>query len=343
MQQELTTKKLQGHALVTQDTSSVHQPFVRPARPVPEEPPMTRTTRSRRLACLAAAAAASALLTACGGSSDAGDSGTPIAEQQLDPTLHDLLPADIQSAGKVTIGTEALYPPFESFADDNTTIVGLDPDLANAVGQLLGVEVEFTHTAFDGLLTALDGGRFDLVVAAVTDTKEREAKYDFVDYFLTGQSIVVKKGNPEGIHGITELCGKAVAVLKASTQEKLLGQFNEDECAGNEIAIDSFPSDKDALLQVQSGRDAASFTQDAVGSYNSATIGGGNQFEIANSEALLPTPVGMVFDKKDTQLRDAFKAAIEALVANGTYQELLEKYQLTSGDIKTVTVNGATA
>jgi polar amino acid transport system substrate-binding protein len=304
---------------------------------------MTRTNRSRRLAVLAATAVASTLLTACGGNSDAGDTSTPIAEQQTDQKLHDMLPADIQSAGKVSIGTEALYPPFESFAEDNKTIVGLDPDLANAVGQLLGVDVEFTHTAFDGLLTALDGGRFDLVVAAITDTKEREQKYDFVDYFMTGQSIVVKRGNPEGIHGIAELCGKAVAVLKASTQEKLLGQFNENECAGNPIQIDSFPSDKDALLQVQSGRDVASFTQDAVGAYNSATIGGGNQFEIANSEALLPTPVGMVFDKKDTQLRDAFKAAIEELIANGTYEELLTKYQLSSGVITDVTLNGATA
>jgi polar amino acid transport system substrate-binding protein len=304
---------------------------------------MTRTTRSRRLAWLAVAAAASTLLTACGGTSDAGDTSAPIAEQTTDQQLRDMLPADIQSAGKVSIGTEALYPPFESFAEDNKTIVGLDPDLAHAVGQLLGVDIEFTHTAFDGLLTALDGGRFDLVVAAVTDTKDREQQYDFVDYFLTGQAIVVKKGNPEGIHGIAELCGKSVAVLKASTQEKLLGQFNDEECAGNAITIDSFPSDKDALLQVQSGRDVASFTQDAVGAYNSATIGGGNQFEIANSEALLPTPVGMVFDKKDTQLRDAFKAAIEKLVANGTYEQLLTKYQLTSGDIKTVTVNGATA
>jgi len=307
---------------------------------------MTRTTRSRRLALLAATAVASTLLTACVGNSDAGEgdgSGTPIAEQTKDPKLHDMLPSDIRSAGKVSIGTEALYPPFESFAEDNKTIIGLDPDLANAVGQLLGVDVVFTHTAFDGLLTALDGGRFDLIVAAITDTKEREQKYDFVDYFMTGQSIVVKKGNPEGIHGIAELCGKAVAVLKASTQEKLLGQFNENECAGNPIQIDSFPSDKDALLQVQSGRDVASFTQDAVGAYNSATIGGGNQFEIANSEALLPTPVGMVFDRKDTQLRDAFQAAIVELIANGTYEELLAKYQLSSGVITDVRLNGATA
>lgn len=304
---------------------------------------MTRHTRTRWLAWLPVAAAG-ALLTACGGGGDADPAAADksVASQEVDQKLHDSLPADIKEAGKVSIGTEALYPPFESFAGDNKTIEGLDPDLGKALGEVLGVEVEFTHTAFDGLLTALDGGRFDLVMAAITDTKDREEVYDFVDYFLTGQSIVVKKGNPEGIEGISDLCGQPVAVLKASTQEKLLGQFNEEECADDPIEIDSFPSDKDALMQVQSGRDVASFTQDAVGVYNAATIGGGNQFEIANSEALFPTPVGVVFTKEDTQLRDAFKAALEKLIADGTYDEILANYQLESGAVDTVTINGAT-
>lgn len=304
---------------------------------------MTRHPRALRLAWLPVVAVAGALLTACGSSDEAAPAaGQPVAPQSVDQKLHDSLPADIREAGKVSIGTEALYPPFESFADDNKTVVGLDPDLAQSIGQVLGVEVEFTHTAFDGLLTALDGGRFDLVMAAITDTKDRQEVYDFVDYFLTGQSIVVKKGNPEGIEGIPDLCGQPVAVLKASTQEKMLGQFNEEECASDPIEIDSFPSDKDALMQVQSGRNVASFTQDAVGAYNAATIGGGNQFEIANSEALLPTPVGVVFTKEDTQLRDAFKAALEKLIADGTYDEILADYQLESGAVDTVTINGAT-
>lgn len=307
---------------------------------------MTLKPRPRRLTWIAAIAACGAL-TACGSSdgSEAGpaDAGSePVAQQKVDQELRDSLPADIRSAGTVSIGTEALYPPFESFADDNETIEGLDPDLMTALGEVLGVEVEFTHTAFDGLLTALDGGRFDMVAAAVTDTVDRQQTYDFVDYFMTGQSIVVKKGNPEGIAGIPDLCGHAVAVLKASTQEKLLGQFNKDECSGDPIEIDSLPSDKDALLQVQSGRDVASFTQDAVGAYNSATIGGGNQFELANTEALLPTPVGMVFPKDSTQLRDAFKAALEQLIENGTYEEILANYQLTAGAVDEVTINGAT-
>jgi polar amino acid transport system substrate-binding protein len=288
----------------------------------------------RPVSWLAAAAATCALVTACGSGSDGADKpASTIAAQKKDAALNAKLPADIRSAGVVKIGTEAQYPPFESLADDNKTIVGMDPDLAKALGELLGVKIQFTNTAFDGLLTARDGGRFDLVVAAVTDTAEREASYDFVDYFMTGQSIVVKKGNPEKITGIDDLCGHPVSVLKASTQLKLLEGFNTKECKADPIDITALQTDKDALLQLQSGRADASFTQDAVGVYNAKTIGGGNQFEIANTEALLPTPVGMVFTKQATQLRDAFQAALAELIDNGTYADILAKHDMSQAEL----------
>jgi len=302
----------------------------------------TRSSRRRAVASVAVAALALLATAACGGG-DTTDAADTVPAQQKNQALFDKLPADVQQAGTVRMGTEALYPPFESFADDNKTIVGLDPDLANALAQVLGVKVTMTHTAFDGLLTALDGGRFDLVMAAITDTKARQAKYDFVDYFSTGQAIVVKKGNPTGITGVADLCVKNVAVLVSSTQQKLLGQFNAEECKANPIKVTALPSDKDALLQVQTGRADANFTQDAVGTYNAKTIGGGNQFEVANAEPIQPIPVGIVFDKSETQLRDAFQAALKEIIANGTYDQILAKHGLSGGAKKDVTINGGTS
>ncbi len=296
----------------------------------------------RPVALLAAAAATCALVTACGGeSSDAPKSDTTIATQKKDAALNAKLPADIRKAGVIKVGTEAQYPPFESLADDNKTIVGLDPDLAAAVGQVLGVKLVYTNMAFDGLLPALDSGRFDMIQAAVTDTKVREKQYDFVDYFMTGQAIVVKKGNPDDIGGVDDLCGRPVAVLKGSTQLKMLEGFNDKECADDNIKITALPTDKDALLQLQTGRAEATFTQDAVGAYNVKNIGGGNQFEIANSEALLPTPVGIAFTKEDTELRDAISAAIAVVIKSGAYDEILAKYSLSGGAVDAPTVNGA--
>ncbi len=242
------------------------------------------------------------------------------------------------SATTIKVGTEAYYPPFESFAKDNKTIVGLDPDLAAALGKVLGAKVTFTHTAFDGLLPALDSGRFDVVMAAITDTKERQAKFDFVDYFKSGQGIIVKKGNPKGIHGLKDLCGKKVAVLKASVQQKLLDATNGKECSSNKISIIALPSDKDALLQIRSGRADASVTQDAVARYNTSSGDAATQYEVANAKPIDPVPLGIVF-KKGSPWRDKFKSALQKIQADGSYDKVLAKYKLTSGAYRPVTVN----
>lgn len=118
---------------------------------------MTTKTRSRRtwLAAASAIAVTMALAVAgCGKSGEEPQAEAPVASPQANPALQERLPAEIKQAGVVQIGTEALYPPFESFGPDNKTIVGLDPDLATALGQVLGIKVNMTHTSFEGLLTA---------------------------------------------------------------------------------------------------------------------------------------------------------------------------------------------
>ena len=303
---------------------------------------MTRPRFRSRLAGALALAATASVLAACGSSpTTASDPSVSVSALPVDAQLHAALPAAVAAAGVIKVGIEAQYPPFESLAADNTTIVGLDADLGAAIGQVLGVKWQFTNASFDSLLPSLKAGRYDLVQAAVTDTKVREKEYDFVDYFLTGQSIVVKKGNPDGIHGIADLCGRPVAVLRGSTQETMLNGFNTAQCKSKPIQITSLQTDKDALLQVQTGRADASFTQDAVGAYNTKTIGNGNQFEVANSSALMPTPVGIVFDKSQGALRDAVKGALEKIIASGEYDKLLAKYGLSGGALKTITVDGA--
>jgi polar amino acid transport system substrate-binding protein len=307
---------------------------------------------SRPLRGTALVLAVAAFTAACGGGSDSGGEGgaasgstaggEAAAEVEADPELNAMLPADIRDTGTLEVGTEALYPPYEYLDEDGQTIIGLDPDLLDAITGRLGVEYTLTNTAFDGLLPALDGDRFDVVAAAVTDTTARQQNYDFVDYFLAGQAIVVAAGNPEDITGVEDLCGKPVSVLISSAQEELLNQFNDEDCAADPIEITSLPTDQDALLQVQSGRAVASFTQEPVGRYNAAQIAGGNAFEVANAETLFPSPLGYVFDKEDSQLRDAWQAALQSLIGDGTYAEILESHGLESGAVDEATINAGT-
>jgi polar amino acid transport system substrate-binding protein len=310
----------------------------------------TLTSRPARGAALLLAVAA--LTAACGGGSDSGDDaagsaastagGDAAAEVEADQELNAMLPDDIRQAGTLEVGTEALYPPYEYLDEDGQTIIGLDPDLLDAITARLGVDYTLTNTAFDGLLPALDGDRFDVIAAAVTDTTARQQNYDFVDYFQAGQAIVVAAGNPEGITAVEDLCGQPVSVLVSSAQESLLNEFNGDQCAADPIQITSLPTDQDALLQVQSGRATASFTQEPVGRYNAAQIAGGNAFEVANTEILFPSPLGYVFDKEDTQLRDAWQAALQSLIDDGTYTDVLEARELDSGAVDEATINAGT-
>jgi polar amino acid transport system substrate-binding protein len=285
------------------------------------------------------------LATACGGGDDdeggdaASSASAAAGEVKADAELTAMLPQEIQDAGAVGIGTEALYPPYEYLDEDGKTIIGLDPDLLDAITARLGIDYTLTNTAFDGLLPALDGDRFDLVAAAVTDTVARQENYDFVDYFQAGQAIVVAAGNPEGITTVEDLCGQPVSVLVSSAQESLLNQFNKEDCASDPIDITSLPTDQDALIQVQSGRAVATFTQEPVGRYNAAQISGGNAFEVANEETLFPSPLGYVFGKEDTELRDAWQAALQSLIDDGTYATILESFELQSGAVDEATVN----
>lgn len=303
-----------------------------------------RITRAARqtavLGVTAVMTAATLVLAGCAASG----SGTPTtgASESTDSALHNMLPADIKDAGVIKVGTEAFYPPFEYLDTDNTTVIGLDMELFHAIGEKLGVKIEVTNMAFDGLLPALETKRIDVVAAAMTDTLARQKKYDFVDYFLTGQGIVVPAGNPKNITGIDSLCGLNVSALQASVQVDMLEQFNKDQCAGNLIVVTALATDADAMLQVQSGRADASFSQDAVARFNVEAKGGSGKFEVANKEPLLKVLTGPMFTKTNSELRDAVKAAVEKLIADGTYTKILTKYKVASGAVTEPSINGGT-
>ena len=277
-------------------------------------------------------------LAACGDDSAVTpkDSGTPTGSS----TLFDVLPQRIKDSKKIVVGSDVAYAPIEFFDKDNKTIIGVDPDIAKALGDKLGVTFEFQNTAFDGIIPALESKRFDIIMSAMTDNKERQAKIDFVDYFTAGTAILVKKGNPEGIKSIDDLCGRTIALQKGTVQADI-AKAQQDKCpAGKKITINELPKDTDALLQVKSGRAVADMNDLPVAAYTAQTSGGGNDFEVVAGQQYDAGPYGIGVRKDDTQLRDAIQAALKAIIADGTYQQILEKWGVTTGALTTATVNG---
>ncbi|MEU9861042.1 ABC transporter substrate-binding protein, partial [Streptomyces sp. NPDC047971] len=288
-------------------------------------------TRTSRLAAVAAiAVAGSMLMTACGDQTEGGSAeGTKTGAASNAP-LFSKLPADIQKAGVIKVGTDATYAPMEF--KEGEKIVGVDPDIAAALSKQLGVNFQFTSGTFDTLLTALPTGRTDIVMSSMTDTKERQeglddkgqktgAGVDFVDYFTASTGILVKKGNPENIQSLDDLCGKKLAVQRGTTYEQA-AKDQAEKCKKDgkpALTFESFPTDAEAQTRVKAGGAVADLNDSPVAAYIAKTAGGGNDFEaIANkTDAGL---FGIAVDKKNTQLRDALKEALDAIIKDGTYK-----------------------
>lgn len=250
----------------------------------------------------------------------------------------------------IKVGTDATYAPME--IKQGEKIVGVDPDIAAALGKQLGVRFEFTSGTFDTLLGALPTGRYDAVMSSMSDTKARQegldskgkktgTGVDFVDYFTASTGILVKKGNPEGITSVDDLCGKKLAVQRGTTYETAAKNLSA-KCATDgraKISIEAFSTDAEAQTRVKSGGAVADLNDSPVAAYIAKSAGGGNDFEaIANKGTA--GPFGIAVDKKNTQLRDALRAAVDAIIADGTYKAALDKWGAGDGAVTKAVVNG---
>ncbi|MCU1590436.1 MAG: hypothetical protein JWP11_1692 [Frankiales bacterium] len=297
-----------------------------------------RRFRSVLLPALAATAALT--LSACGGSSSGdnptisqsgGATGAPLAAS---------LPQSVRDAGVLKVGSDVAYAPVESFDTDGKTIIGIDPDIAKALGDQLGIKLTLQNGTFDGLITSLRSKRIDLIMSAMSDTPERQKSIDFVDYFTAGTSILVKKGNPSKINGLDDFCGKTIALQRGTTQDDV-AKAQEAKCktAGKPLKVLKFDRDTEALLQVKQGRAVADMNDFPVAAYNAKTSGGGNDFEVVG-EQIEAGPYGIGVRKEDSQVRDALQKAIQAIIDNGDYAKILDKWNVKQGAVTTATVNG---
>ena len=276
-------------------------------------------------------ACATLLLTAgCGGDDN------PTVEQTAAP-LASLLPQEIRSKGVLNVGSDVAYAPVESFDTDGKTVIGIDPDLAKAIGDKLGVKLVFQNQTFDGLITSLTSKRIDVIMSAMSDSKKRQASIDFVDYFTAGTSIIVKKGNPEGIKSLDDFCGKTIALQRGTTQDDV-AEAQAKKCGSNKLNILKFDTDPEALLQVKQGRAVADMNDFPVAAYN---VSKSSDYEVVG-EQIGAGPYGIGVRKTDTQLRDALQKAVQALIDDGTYAKILEKWNVEAGAVKTATINAGT-
>lgn len=310
-----------------------------------------RTTARARTAAVGAIAVAGALiLTGCGDQTDKGnDTGSNRSDSSA--PLAGKLPADIKSKGVIKVGSDIAYAPVEFMESGEK--VGIDPDIAAALGKQLGVKFEFQNGKFDNLIVGLQADRTQAVMSAMSDTKARQEGVDsdtgkkvgdgvdFVDYFTAGTSILVQKGNPKGIQSLDDLCGKVVALQRGTTSEGVAKAQSKKCTKDGKKAIDlqTYDTDPEALLRLKQGASVADLNDFPVAAYNAKTSGGGKDFEVVGDQ-IEAGPYGIAVSKKNTQLRDALQAAMNAIIKNGEYESILKKWNVTQGAVTEAKING---
>lgn len=234
--------------------------------------------------------------------------------------------------GKLTYGVAATFAPFEF--QENGRNTGFDIDFIAAVAAKMGLAPTAMNMEFNGLIPALQGRRIDIINSAMYINPARSEQVDFVPYMRIGNEIVVRKGNPTGVRSREDLCGKRVAVTLGGIEETYARQ-DAEKCRAQgkpELTVMTLPTAQDSALSLRQGRADALFnsTPGAVVLITQLP----DVYEVAGEPFEAATQIGIAVRKGDTAMKAAVEAAVRAVVADGTYAKLLEKYKLPpSGSI----------
>lgn len=258
------------------------------------------------------------VLTGCGSSETAAPQDEQATEapatEQPAATASTLL-EQIEAKGKLVVGTEAQYAPYE-FKDLDANFVGCDMWLAQQIADSLGVELEIVDMSFAGIIPAVQSGQVDLGIAAFTNTPERAEEIDFSNLYETSaQLLIVKTGNADTYSTKEALAGQKVGAQKGTIQSQLIQSALPDS---ELFELEKYPA---LALEVQNGNIAGLVVDQAVGESLVANSNGElevSNFEFSAEEASFGKSV--VIAKGNEDLVAAVNEVIDKVVSDGSYQ-----------------------
>jgi polar amino acid transport system substrate-binding protein len=296
-----------------------------------------------RTALLTAALTGVLLVAGCGSDSGddsstaAGASSSPLPSAAVDQALADRVPDAIASDGTIAVGSDTTYAPAEFVGEDGSTVVGFDVDLFTLVAEKLGLSAEFETAPFDSIIAGVGSGKYEVGVSSFTISPERLATANMVSYFNAGTQWSTKKGNPKDVDP-DNACGLRIAVQKATVQiDDITARSAACTAAGDpEITIDQYEGQDEATAAVVSGKDDAGLADLPVMVYAVQQTNG--QLELLG-DPYGAAPYGYVVPTAETDFAQVLADAVKSLIADGSYQQVLEKWGVQDGAITDPTVN----
>lgn len=221
----------------------------------------------------------------------------------------------LKSAGVLRVGTEGVYSPFSYHDTATGQLVGYDVDVARAVGDKLGVRVEFVETPWDSIFAALEANRFDVVANEVTITSERQAKYDLSQPYSVGEGVIVTRADDDSIKSLADLKGKVAAENATSNWSEIARK------AGARVeAVEGFTQ---AIKLLNQGRvDVVVNDSIAVYAYLAET----NDTSVKIAGTVGEKSEQGFAARKDSGLLPELNTALDELRADGTLAAISQKY-----------------
>lgn len=264
------------------------------------------------IAMLSMVLAGSMLLTGCGNSNASADSNKD-ADTKTDTAATDTADYKLATDGKLTMATNAYFEPWEYYDGEN--IVGIDPEVAQAIADKLGLELEIMDMDFDSIITAVSAGKADMGMAGMTATEGRKKNVDFSQTYASAvQVIIVPDGSD--IKTADDMEGKKIGVMQGFTGDlACTEQFGED-------SVVRFNKSAEAVMALTQGKiDCIVIDNEPAKKIVEVNDG----LQILDS-AYAQEDYAIAFAKDNEGLRDAVDKALGELIEDGTVEQVMNKY-----------------
>ncbi len=287
------------------------------------------------------------VLAGCAASDNGGTiGGGPITKVAPAPagSLHSQLPPDVAARGTLRVGAFVGRAPLLFYATGTTTAEGIDQDILQAMGRLLGVTISLGNLPLQKLGPEVLAGHLDAFDSGFVDLKAFQgAGIDFVDDMIGRSSVLVREANPAKVIGPDDLCGRKVSLL-AGTAQQVTGVNLDTRCKSRHKPEITFRGEADhttALADVVNGSVDALLDDAVVAAYTAEVSSGAASVKVVGA-AVDPLPYGIGVAKTNPQLRDALVAALQGIIRDGEYDAALAKWGGSTAALRTASVDAGT-
>jgi polar amino acid transport system substrate-binding protein len=250
------------------------------------------------------------------------------------------LPESIKQAGVLRLTVNSTYAPMEYRDPATNELVGLDIDLANEIAKRLGVKIVWSETPFAELIPSLQTRRADFIISGISDRSSRRETADFIDYLTTGPQIFVLTEN--AAKSAIDLCGKRLGTTRSTSFPIEIEKWSRQNCeAGSRPAVQYVPGENsiDVRNQLKQGRIDAAVQGSETLPYAQQQEAG--KYRVVG-EPFSTGYQGIMFRKDDAALREVVTQHLAAMIADGSYKAILDKYGLSASAMPQPMMNAAT-